>query len=49
MEDSVFSRTTPFKDMVFLNNTIDTIVRGEIRFSQIVPDCMIKTILDVYR
>ena len=49
LEDSFFSRTTPFKDMVFLNNTIDTIVRGEIRYSQIVPDCMIKTILDVYR
>ncbi len=41
LEDSFFSRTTPFKDMVFLNNTIDTIVRGEIRYSQIVPDCMI--------
>lgn len=49
LEDSFFSRTTPFKDMVFLNNTIDTIVKSEIRYSQIVPDCMIKTILDVYR
>lgn len=49
LADSFLSRTTPFKDMVFLNNTIDTIMRGEIRYSQIVPDCMVSTILDVYR
>lgn len=49
LEESFLSRTQPFRDMVFLNNTIDTIVMGEIRYSQVVPDCMVKTILDVYR
>lgn len=49
LADSFLSRTVPFRDMVFLNNTIDTIVNGEIRYSQIVPDCMVKTVLDVFR
>ncbi|MCC8186496.1 MAG: hypothetical protein LIP08_03015 [Bacteroides sp.] len=49
MADNFFTETAPFKDMVFLNNTMDTIMKAEIRYSQIVPDCMVKTILDVYR
>lgn len=47
-ESSLF-QLTPFKDMVFVNDTIDTIVKGEIRFSQIVPDCNVTTILNVFR
>ncbi len=49
LESSFFSNTTPFSDMVFLNNNIDTIVNGQIRYDQIVPDCTVSTILDIYR
>jgi len=49
LEDSFFSRTEPFKSMVFLNNNIDTIVNAEIRYDQIVPSCNISTILDIFR
>lgn len=49
LADSFFSRTEPFKDMVFVNNTIDTIVNAEIKYCQIIPDCMVKTILDIFR
>lgn len=49
LEDSFFSKTEPFKSMVFLNNNIDTIVNSEIRYDQIVPVCNISTILDIFR
>lgn len=49
LEDNFFSKTEPFKSMVFLNNNIDTIVNSEIRYDQIVPDCNISTILDIFR
>lgn len=49
LADNFFTQTIPFSDMVFLNSTIDTIVKNEIRYSQIVPDCMVTTILNVYR
>lgn len=39
----------PFSKMVFINNTIDSLVNGTIRLSHLVPDCMANTILDVYR
>ena len=46
---SFFTETYPFTDMVFLNNTIDTLVKSEIRYSQIIPDCMATTILELFR
>lgn len=35
--------------MVFINNTIDSLVNGTILLAHLVPDCMANTILDVYR
>lgn len=49
MEDNFFSRTEPFRSMVFLNNNIDSIVNAEIRYDQLVPDCNISKILDIFR
>lgn len=49
LNDNFFTQTLPFRDMVFLNNNIDTIVKKEIRYSQIVPDVMVSTILNIYR
>ncbi len=47
--DNFFTETEPFRSMVFLNNNIDTLMKGEIRYVQILPDCMVSTLLDVYR
>lgn len=49
LEDNFFSKTEPFKSMVFLNNNIDSIVNAEIRYDQIVPSCNVSTILDIFR
>lgn len=49
LEDNFFAKTEPFRSMVFLNNNIDTIVGSEIRYDQIVPDCTISTVLDIFR
>ena len=47
--DNFFTETEPFKSMVFLNNNIDTLVKSEIRYVQIIPDCMVSTLLNMYR
>lgn len=44
-----FTFTQPFPDMVFLNNNIDTIVKGEIRYDQIVPDITVSDLLSLFR
>lgn len=49
LDDTLLTRDEPFSSMVLLNNNIDTIVRNEIRFSQLVPDCMASTILNLFR
>lgn len=49
LEDNFFSKTEPFRSMVFLNNNIDSIVNAEICYEQIVPSCNISTILDIFR
>lgn len=49
LEDNFFSKTEPFRSMVFLNNNIDSIVNAEIRYDQLVPNCNISTILDIFR
>lgn len=49
LNDSFFSRTEPFRSMVWVNNNIDTIVNSEIKYEQLLPDCMVSTILDVFR
>lgn len=47
--DHFLTTTEPFSKMVFVNNTIDSLVNGSIMLSHLVPDCMCNTILDVYR
>lgn len=47
--DNFFDRTEPFRSMVWLNNTIDSLVNGPILLTHLVPDCMCSTILEVYR
>ncbi len=47
--DNFFDTTEPFKSMVFINNTIDTLVNGPILLAHLVPDCMSNTILNVFR
>ena len=47
--ENFFDVTEPFKSMVFINNTIDSLVNGSILLSHLVPDCMCNTILDVFR
>lgn len=47
--ENFFDVTEPFSGMVFINNTIDTLVNGSILLSHLVPDCMCNTILNVFR
>lgn len=47
--DNFFTETEPFKSMVFINNTIDSLVNGTVMLAHLVPDCMCNTILDIYR
>lgn len=47
--DNFFTITEPFRSMVFINNTIDSLVNGTIMLAHLVPDCMCNTILDIYR
>lgn len=47
--DHFLLTSEPFSKMVFINNTIDSLVNGTIMLSHLVPDCMANTILDVYR
>lgn len=39
----------PFGDMVFINNTIDSLVNGTILLTHLIPDAMCSTILNLYR
>lgn len=47
--DNFFTQTEPFKSMVFINNTIDSLVNGTIRLAHLVPDCYCNTLLEVFR
>lgn len=49
LQDNFFERTDPFRTMVFVNNTIDSLVNGSILLTHLIPDCMCSTILEVYR
>lgn len=49
LKDNFFTRTTPFPDMVFVNNCADALVNGTIRIVDLLPDCMCSTILNVFR
>lgn len=47
--ENFFDITEPFRNMVFVNNTIDSLVNGPILLSHLVPDCKCSTILNVFR
>lgn len=49
LKDNFFTTTEPFKSMVFINNTIDSLVNGTIMLVHLVPDCMCNTILELFR
>lgn len=49
LKDNFFTRTSPFPDMVFINNCADSIILGNIRITDLLPDCSCNTILEVYR
>jgi hypothetical protein len=49
LAENFFTRTSPFDRMVFVNSNIDTIVKGEIRYAHIVPDCTVTTLLEAFR
>lgn len=49
LKDNFFTTTEPFKSMVFINNTIDSLVNSTIMLAHLVPDCMCNTILELYR
>ena len=44
-----FDTVQPFKDMVLINNTIDSLVNGTILLAHLIPNCMCSTLLNVYR
>ncbi|WP_294617619.1 hypothetical protein [uncultured Bacteroides sp.] len=47
--DNFFTETEPFKSMVFINNTTDSLVNGTIRLAHLVPNCYCSTLLEVFR
>ena len=49
LNDNFFTQTAPFTEMVFCNSCIDTLANGFIKVSDIVPECAISVILDIYR
>lgn len=49
LQENFFDVTEPFKSMVVINNTIDSLVNGSILLAHLVPDCTCKTMLDVFR
>ena len=49
LHSSWLEETSPFREMVLLNPNMDSLLTGSIRYSQLVPDCMVTTILDLFR
>lgn len=47
--DNFFTRTPTFQKMVFVNNTVDSLVSGTIKLAHLVPDCMCSDILNLFR
>ncbi|MCD7937130.1 MAG: hypothetical protein LUG98_09750 [Tannerellaceae bacterium] len=47
--ENFLTKTEPFRSMVLLNTTIDTLMKSEIRYTQILPDCMVSEILNAFR
>lgn len=49
LNDNFFTRTSPFTNMVFVNQVIDTIVNGTIKLCDLVPTMTLSDFLDVFR
>ena len=49
LEHGSFLDIAPFNDMVFLNNTLDAIASGTIRYVDIVPNITVSALFDVLR
>ncbi|MBQ9674633.1 MAG: hypothetical protein IJV42_01765 [Bacteroidaceae bacterium] len=49
LQDSFLTTQQPFSSMVFVNNTIDSLLNGDILLTHLLPDCMVSTLLDVFR
>ena len=49
LQETFFEKTYPFNDMVFINNTDDTLLNGDIRMTDLIPDILCSTLLNVYR
>ena len=49
LQDSFLTTQQPFSTMVFVNNTVDALLNGDILMQHLLPDCMVSTLLDVFR
>jgi len=49
VKSNFFSTTEPFISMVFCNSCIDALANGSIKVADLVPECTISVILDIYR
>jgi hypothetical protein len=49
LEQSFFDVTYPFNDMVFINNTDDSLLNGDIRLTDLLPDVLCSSVLDLFR
>jgi hypothetical protein len=49
LEETFFEKTHPFTDMVFINNTDDTLLNGDIRLTDLIPDITCSRLLNVFR
>ena len=49
LQPNFFTETEPFNDMVLLNNVIDSIVNGQIKMADLLPDVTCTEFLTVFR
>lgn len=49
LKENFFTKTAPFNKMVVLNNVIDVLVNGHIRFEDLLPDVSVLDFLSVFR
>lgn len=49
IDTGFLGETEPFRSMVLLNTNMDTLVGGEIKLEQLVPDCTLSELMDTFR
>ena len=49
LQDSFLNALEPFASMVIVNNTIDSLLHGNILLQHLLPDCSVGAFLDVFR